>query len=148
MPGLRIRRAKVKSIFLNSILQTVVLIAMVRTAQAYNYNTCSGNNIRWSNGWTNIAISTTSFPPGSSWDVDLQDAMWHWNNVKGSGFNFYVGRDTDGSHSSNNGYNEIYSSTADTGPALAVTLIRSHCYWLFGTQSGLDETDVAFNTSL
>jgi len=117
-------------------------------ASAASWNTCNGNNIRWNNGWTNMYISTTSFPAGSSWDADIQDAMWHWNNVKGSGFAFYYGRDTDGSHSSSNGTNEMYFSSADTGSALAVTLIRSHCYWLFGTQSGLDETDVAFNTSL
>jgi hypothetical protein len=117
-------------------------------AGAASWNTCNGTNIRWNNGWTNMYISTTSFPPGSAWDADIQDAMWHWNNVKGSGFNFYYGRDTDGSHSPSNGMNEMYFSSADTGSALAVTLIRSHCYWLFGTQTGLDETDVAFNTSL
>src|SRR5215813_1655263 len=148
MPGLRIRRAKVKSIFLNSILQTVVLIAMVRTAQAYNYNTCSGNNIRWSNGWTNIAISTTSFPPGSPWDVDIQDAMWHWNNVKGSGFNYYYLRGTSGTHRFGNGVNEMYFDGSEaSGDTLAVTHISSHCHWFFGWNYGIDETDIAFNTN-
>jgi hypothetical protein len=117
-------------------------------SHAASWNTCNGVNTRWNNGWTNMYISTTSFPPGSTWDAHIQNAMWHWNNVGGSGFNFYYGRDTDGTHSSGNGVNEMYFSSADTGSALAVTLVRSHCYWFFGTQTGLDETDIAFNTSL
>jgi hypothetical protein len=117
-------------------------------AHAYNYNTCNGTPIIWNNHWTTMYISTTSFPPGSAWDADIQDAMWHWNHVGGSGFNFYYGRDTDGTHSRGNGVNEMYFSSADTGSALAVTLINYHCYWLFGTQTGIDETDVAFNNSL
>ena len=117
------------------------------TAQAAGWNTCNGETQRWRNGWTNMYISTTSFPAGSTWDTSLQDAMWHWNNVAGSGFNFYVGRDTDGTHNSSNGYNEVYFSGSEVGSALAVTFVRSHCYWLFGTQWGLDETDIAFNSN-
>lgn len=132
-----------------SLIQSTALVALsVSSAHAAMWNTCGGNNIRWNSGWTNMYISTTSFPPGSSWDSALQDAMWHWNNVKGSGFNFYVGRDTDGTHSSGNGVNEIYFSSSETGSALAVTFVRSHCYWAFGYNYGLDETDMAFNTSL
>jgi hypothetical protein len=115
-------------------------------AQAYSYATCSGNAIKWNSGWTNMYISTTSMPPGSTWDSRLQNAMWHWNNVKGSGFNFYVGRDTDGSHSGSNGVNEIYFDSSISG-ALAVTYTRYHCYWLFGYQYGIDETDIGFNSN-
>jgi len=127
-------------------LTTLVLLAM--GAQGASWNTCSGNNIRWNSGWENLYVSTTSFPADSSWDVDLQDAMWHWNNVKGSSFNFYVGRDTDGSHSSGNGKTEVYFDSSETGSALGVTHVRSHCYWALGYQYGLDETDVAFNGGL
>lgn len=138
------------SLFLKkSVVQILAAFTtMAASAHAANWQTCSGNNIHWNNGWTNMYISTTSIPPNSSWDADLQDAMWHWNNVKGSGFNYYVGRDTDGTHSSGNGVNEIYFDSSETGSALAVTHVRSHCYWLFGWHYGLDETDIAFNTSL
>jgi len=138
-----------KSIFNNSILHTLALIAMAGgTASAYNYNTCNGNAIRWNSGWTNMAISTTSFSPGSSWDGDIQNAMWHWNNVKGSGFNYYYLRGTSGTHQFGNGVNEMYFDGAEaSGSTLAVTHISSHCYWFFGWNYGIDETDIAFNTN-
>jgi hypothetical protein len=130
-------------------LSLLVLAATISPmSHAAGWRECSGNKIRWNNGWTNMYISTTSFPAGSSWDGCLQNAMWHWNNVKGSSFNFYVGRDTDGTHSSSNGVNEIYFSSTEVGSALAVTFTRYHCYWLFGYQQGIDETDIAFNSNL
>jgi hypothetical protein len=140
---------KFTTIRLRSALQALAILGITAvSASGANWNTCNGNNIRWNSGWTNMYISTTSMPAGSSWDSKLQNAMWHWNNVKGSGFNFYVGRDTDGSHNSSNGKNEVYFDSSETGSALAVTHVRSHCYWLFGWNYGLDETDIAFNTSL
>jgi len=126
---------------------TCLLAMAVPAAHAANWLECSGNKIKWNSNWTNMYISTTSFPAGSAWDSDLQNAMWHWNHVGGSGFNFYVGRDTDGTHSSSNGVNEIYWSAAETGSALAVTFSRYHCYWAFGYQYGRDEADIAFNSS-
>lgn len=130
-------------------MQAVAILAVTAgSAFGANWNTCNGNKIRWNSGWTNMYISTTSMPAGSTWDSRLQNAMWHWNNVKGSSFNFYVGRDTDGTHNSSNGRNEVYFDSSETGSALAVTHVRSHCYWLFGWNYGLDETDIAFNTSL
>lgn len=133
---------------LRRVAGAAALLALGATsAQAAVWQTCDGNKIKWNSNWTNMYISTTSFPAGSSWDSDLQNAMWHWNHVGGSGFNFYVGRDTDGSHSNSNGVNEIYFSAAETGSALAVTFSRYHCYWAFGYQYGRDEADIAFNTS-
>jgi matrixin len=133
----------------HNVLGLVALLCLLyTTADAYSYRTCSGNKIRWGNSRANMYISTTSFPASSTWDGRLQNAMWHWNNVKGSGFNFYVGRDTDGTHSSSNGVNEIYLSSSEVGSALAVTFTRYHCYWLFGYQYGIDETDIAFNSNL
>lgn len=118
------------------------------SAGAASWRTCEGGALKWNNHRADMYISTTSFPAGSSWDGALQNAMWHWNQVKGSGFNYYVGRDTDGSSSPDNGRNEIYLNASQTGSALAVTRTRFHCYWLFGWQRGIDETDIAFNTSL
>jgi len=122
-------------------------LLICRDAQAYGYRTCDGNAIKWNSWWTNMYISTTSMPPGSIWDSDLQSAMWHWNNVKGSGFNFYVGQDTDGSHSLGNGYNEVYFDSSIGTSALAVTTTRYHCYWFFGYNYGIDETDIGFSTA-
>jgi hypothetical protein len=132
----------------SSVLTALIALSgsLVHAAQ---WSTCSGNNIRWGGSRADMYISTTSFPAGSIWDTDLQSAMWHWNNVKGSGFNFFVGRDSDGGHNSSNGRNEIYFDVSETGTGsvLAVTHVRSHCYWLFGWNYGIDETDIAFNTS-
>ena len=125
----------------------VALLLASSEGYAYNYRTCSGNKIKYNGGWTNMYISTTSFPIGSSWDSRLQNAMWHWNNVKGAGFNFYVGRDTDGTHSSGNGVNEVYFDSSLSGSTLAVTSTRYHCYWFFGYQQGIDETDIGFNSN-
>lgn len=122
-------------------------ICAPQSSHACSWNTCDGNNIVWNNGWTNMYISTTSFPAGSSWDSRLQNAMWHWNNVKGSDFNFYVGRDTDGSHNSSNGRNEVYFDNS-LSDALAVTSTRYHCYRLFGSHHGIDETDIGFNSNM
>lgn len=116
--------------------------------QASAWSECSGNKIKWNSAWTNMYLSTTSFPVGSAKDADLQNAMWHWNNVAGSRFTFYVGRDSDGTHNDDNGRNEVYLSSSDAGSALAVTLFRSHCYWLFGWNHGIDETDIAFNSGV
>lgn len=125
----------------------VSLLLSSAVAHAYSWITCSGNKIVWNKGWTNMYISTTSFPPGSSWDSRSQNAMWHWNNVRGADFNFYVGRDTDGTHSSSNGRNEVYLDNSMSG-ALAVTVTRYHCYWLFGWHHGIDETDIGFNNNI
>src|SRR5262245_66253692 len=94
-------------------------------------------------------ISTTSFPVGSVADQRLQNAMWHWNNVNGSRFDFSVGRDSDGDHG-HNGVNEVLAAGVD-GPndTLAVTTTWKHCDWVpfQGWQFGIDETDVVFDAA-
>lgn len=72
-------------------------------------------------------ISTTSFPIGVTKDLRLQNAMWHWNNIKGSAVTFYYGCDTDGTYGTN-GMNEITLGLLDgAGGTLAVTRTRTHC---------------------
>lgn len=127
---------------------TVALLIWSDAAYGYAWQTCSGNKIRYGNQWANMYISTTSFPQGSSWDARLQNAMWHWNNVKGSTWDFYVGRDTDGSHDTSNDRNEVYLDNSLSLPTLAITRTRYHCYWLFGWHYGLDETDIGFNNNI
>ncbi len=120
----------------------------VSSVEAYTYRACDGNRIRWDRQWDNRWISTTSFPPGSAWDARYQNAMWHWNNVRGSAFNFFVMRDTDGTHNETNGRSEVYLDNSITLPTLAVTLVRYHCYWFFGLHYGIDEADMGFNNNI
>ncbi|WP_440997959.1 matrixin family metalloprotease [Arhodomonas sp. SL1] len=129
-------------------LFVVAFVGWSTAAEAYGYKTCGGNKMRYNNQWTNMYISTTSFPAGSSWDARLQNAMWHWNNVKGSTWDFYVGRDTDGTHNRSNGRNEVYLDNGLSGSTLAVTKRRWHCYWAFGWRHGYNETDIGFNNNV
>lgn len=133
----------------NISLVVICLGIFTETVHGYNWRTCNDEKITWDNGWTNMYISTTSFPAGSIWDTRLQNAMATWNDVKNSDWRFYVGRDTDGSHDDDNGVNEIYFDN-DEGPngALAVTHSRWTCYWLFGNHKWYDEADIEFNDNL
>ena len=142
------RLARPENIRSGAVLALVIATSWSGAAQAYGWQTCDGNRIRYGNEWTNMYISTTSFPAGSTWDARLQNAMWHWNNVKGSTWDFYYGRDTDGSHDGSNGRNEIYLDNGLNLPTLAVTRTRYHCYWAFGWHYGLDETDIGFNNNI
>jgi len=110
-----------------------------QSAGAYAYDTCGGVPVKWLRGWTNLSLNTVSLPPGSVWDTRFQNAMWHWNNVKGSSFDFFVLRDTDGTISNDNGVTEIYFSS-NIGTALAVTTFRSRC-----SDRSIIETDIGFN---
>lgn len=140
---------KLKNLFYNGIIASTICYLLLSNSDvnAYSWRSCEGYNIAWFYNSTNMYISTTSFPAGSSADTRLQNAMWHWNNVKGSKFNFYVGRDTDGSHSSSNRICEIYLAN-ETGDALAVTFTRYICYWEFGWKVWLTEADICFNSTL
>ncbi|KLK90446.1 hypothetical protein AA309_25535 [Microvirga vignae] len=74
--------------------------------------------------------------------------MWHWNNVKRSAFDFFVMRDTDGTHNQWNGRSEVYLDNSLSLPTLAVTIVRYHCFWFFGWHYELDETDMGFNNNV
>src|SRR5689334_23581400 len=131
--------------FIKGIATGLLTVLAVSHAEAYTYRTCGGHTIRWDRQWDNRWISTTSFPAGSAWDTNYQNAMWHWNNVKRSAFDFFVMRDTDGTHNQSNGRSEVYLDNSITLPTLATTITRYHCYWFFGWHYGLDETDMGFN---
>jgi hypothetical protein len=116
-------------------------------ALAATYQTCGGNAIKWKGSSATMSISTTSFPEGSPPELRIRSAMARWNNVKGSRFTFLLARDTNGSHGSGNGVNEVVFDSVSSG-ALAVTRKRYHCYWALGWRFGLDETDIIFNSAL
>ena len=99
--------------------------------------------LRWENSQTTMLISTESFPPNSWWDVELQAAMWQWNDVAGSEFNFLMDGGTDGDYP--NGSNEIYLSDSPSifdDDVLAVTRKAHRPCWDGGD---LAETDILFN---
>ena len=118
-------------------------------AAAYSYRTCDGRPVKWNANRTTMAISTTSFPAGTIWDQRLQNAMWHWNDAR-SRFRFYVSRDTDGTHATGNGVNEVALGEVDGAEVLAVTRTRLTCYdpLLGGLQYGLTETDIVFRADI
>lgn len=126
-----------------------VLLGFASQAHAWYYNTCDGSRLHWNAERTTMAISTTSFPIGSVWDAQLQDAMWQWNHAN-SRFSFFVGRDSDATYNFSNGVNEVVLGNVDgPGSTLAVTHTRSHCTWdIFnGWQFGIDETDIVFDAA-
>ncbi len=136
--------SKVTKIATGITLTFGAILGSIDPASAYSYRTCNGNKLVYGSGWTNMYISTTSMPPGSSWDTALQNMMYEWNAVPRSRFNFYVGRDTDGRHSKSNGRNEVYFTSIDgRGGTLAVTYTRwSFCFF----SSSIQETDIAFDS--
>jgi len=118
-------------------------------AQAYSWSTCWDRTVKWNRGWNTMALTAITIPPGSDWDVRYQNAMWHWNNVKGSSFTYYYSR-AGNTVSLGNGVSEVYGTDLGTGGTLGVTRTRYHCNrtWFFdwSYSIGIDETDMAFNT--
>ena len=136
-----------KSLKEKTVLAAVLLLSTITiTVQAAGWRTCDGKKQHWKSDWTNMYISTTSMPIGSVWDLRTQWMMSEWNSVGGSNFKFYVGRDTDGSHNSSNGKNEIYFENKPSETYLGVTRLRWNCYWFFGTKYGYKEADIGINT--
>jgi hypothetical protein len=124
-------------------------------AQAYTYvATCEGGiPLRWPDAdplppLASMGINRSDFPAGSVWDTRLQTAMSRWNGVKGAEFGFLVRSDTNGV-SYGNDSSEIYTDDSGFGPGvLAVTKVRGHSYWWFGTKCELDEADIVFNSNI
>ena len=124
-------------------------------AQAYTYIAkCDGEiPLRWKNvppqpPMVSMGINRSDFPAGSVWDTRLETAMSRWNSVKGSDFVFVVRSDTNGV-SYGNDSSEIYTDDSGFGPGvLAVTKVRGHSYWWFGTKCVFDEADIVFNSNI
>jgi hypothetical protein len=135
---------------LRSIAAAVLVIAAVPAATAYDlWNACYGKPVKWKNDSTVMFISDASFPEFSMGDVLLKQAMWHWNSVPGSKFEFYVGRDSDGGVTEGNGVNEIAYGPIYAN-AIATTLRRFHCkkaqFFWENDEREIDEADIIFNT--
>jgi len=124
----------------------IVLTTLPLIAQSASWRTCNDKKQHWKSDQASMYLSTTSFPIGGQWDLHTQYMMSEWNAVGGSNFRFFVGRDTDGSHSSSNGKNEVYFEYKPSESYLGVTRSRMTCYWLFGTHYGYDEADIGINT--
>lgn len=90
-------RTEIKANLVHVVLvwTAVLMFILVSDGHAYVYQYCAfpdNNNvpIKWNGSTTTMFIFTDSFPIGSSQDHAIQNAMWHWNNVKGSNFQFGV----------------------------------------------------------
>ncbi len=128
----------------------LTILTSYNSAHAYSWTLChiwpNTYNVTWRYNPT-MNINTTSFVPWSSWDLRLQNAMSHWTNVNGSYFQFYVGRDTDGTYSSSNGVSEVYFAY-DLGAGsgvLALTKKSWDCFWRGEYRHFYTETDIDFN---
>jgi hypothetical protein len=125
-------------------IYAVALLAALSTfvtapqAVGYGWLECRGKPIVWDSGRANMFINTVSMPPQSIDDKIVQNAMWHWNNVAGAKFNFFVGRDKDGTYRTGNGVNEIVYGRVDEDDTLAITDVRHRC-------ASLVETDIIFD---
>jgi hypothetical protein len=131
-------------------LVTASLIMPTKDAGAYYYLTCDDGDdkVTWSetcSACAHMRISTTSMPPGSVWDTEVQSAMASWNDIERSRFTFTVGRDTDGTHDDDNGRNEVYFDDIDgPGDTLAVTKLRYNLCVPFD-DADIHEADVEFD---
>lgn len=138
-----------KSLYKLTILViSLFMIYSTETLYGFSYSECKGHNLVWKHNRTTMSIDTNSFPSNSEWDRRLQSAMWHWNNVKGSNFEFYYNYTT--SHRLNNGENEIFwSDSQDLGEdTLARTFWRYKCYkpwYSLNWRVKLTEADIVFN---
>ena len=93
-----------------------------------------------------MSILDVSFPPGGTFDRRLQNAMFHWNDVRGAYIEFRVGRDRDNRWSRGNSINEILflessSSVFDEPTVLAVTSSRTFL-------CSIIEKDIVFNSTI
>lgn len=96
--------------------------------------------IKWSNARATMYIATNSFPPGTWHEQAIQRALNRWNDIKGCGFVFSSGTDTDGTYNLTNGKNEVFIDNINgfaTGD-IAVTMTTS-------SGSTIIETDIGFN---
>jgi len=134
----------IKKIFIGTLLSIITSVTLF----GYSWEECHGDKIVWKNSRADMYINTNSFSAGSNWDTKLQNAMYHWTDIKGSGFNFYVGYDNDGTYNNSNGMNEIYLNPID-GPngVLAVTHARWDCYWLGYWHEKRTESDIVFDSA-
>lgn len=116
-------------------------------AFSYGWMACGDYPQKWRSENLTLYISTDSFPESTYWEQRIQWMIDEWNNVKGSGFNFYVDRDTDGAHDNSNGRSEVYWDVLANPDTWGITYSRWACYWLFGTQWGYKEADIAMNSA-
>ena len=109
---------------------------------------CEGNPILWNRTPSTLYLSTTTFPIGSPWDLQLQKAMSEWNGIWSSFWSFDLGRDLDGTHATGNGVNEVYGTDELPSGTIGHTDILFSCYWFFGLHYGIEETDIQFSSDV
>ena len=114
-------------------------------ASAFGYNTCLGENLRWSSDSKTLRASPVSFPTGY-WRNGLQNGMDAFN-LNPSKFRYSMTTDN-GGVGRNNGQTEVWGGT---GSILQGSPARAYwwytCFWFFGDHVHLDELDIVFDYS-
>lgn len=109
-------------------------------ANAASWLECDGDKIVWDGNSTTARINATSFPPGP-----FRDAVERGINITNSNPSPFVVNTTieTGGVARGNGQNEVFFSDIS---APGEARMRYHCYWFFGTRSGLDEVDIVLDS--
>lgn len=132
------------------IISICALLFSVTTlnANATAWRACDGNKIKWGGNTVSLRASNVSFPASSAFGNSLQTAVNRLNDNP-SNFNFSLVFG-DSSIKRNSGENEVWFSNDQDilGGSPAITLIWSHCYWLFDWHYGIDETAIVFDPAV
>lgn len=123
------------------ILTAIAASFISAPAFAGSWLVCNGSErITWGGNSTTARINTISYPPGSV----LQTAQRGIDITNTNPSRFTINRTTEsGNVGRGNGQNEIYASDIDPP---GVARMNYHCYWFFGTHSGLDEVDIVLDS--
>jgi len=133
-----------RRLVIQSVLSSAFALSVVSAADAAEFlPLCGSSFVTWSDD-ARTGVSTTSFPAGNVFRDDLFAALSRWNSLRGMSLEFDpIVDDTDGTHVSGNGHNEIvFTDNAGAGGLFAATARRvTTCF--FG--SDIVEADILFN---
>ncbi len=125
--------------FLKLSALAIVGACVVGEANAASWLECDGDKIVWDGNSTTARINATSFPAGA-----FRDAVQRGIAITNRNPSPFVINTTieTGGVARGNGQNEIFFSNIS---APGEARMRYHCYWFFGTRSGLDEVDIVLD---
>lgn len=124
------------------ILRTLVTAFLLATASlplsAWNYDTCLGNRLTWSNNWASFTAANVSFPDSTTRQA-LEAAVSAWNTAPNTSFRFLLSYGNLTAATRPNFSNEIiFSSEGFDGNTLATTYKFYNC-------ANITEKDIVFN---
>ena len=119
------------------------ILCLSTPAWSASWLECDGDSnkkLRWGGNSTSARINTNSFTGSNLTAVQRGIDI---TNVNPSPFSINDTTES-GGVGSGNGQNEIYAESISPP---GVARMRYHCYWLFGWNYGLDEVDIALDSS-